>query len=218
VLIRTVGDVASTFLIYLALSRLPLADVTAITMSGPLLTVALAVMIYRERVSALRWIAILVGFAGVLLIVKPGASSFDPYMLVPLSMAALQAIREVATRSIPRRLPSIIVTLLTAGSVTAVSGVWSGFSGLPPLTAREALLIVTAGLTISAGYHLLVLAVRVAPLSTVAPFRYSAVLWSIPIGAAVFGHFPDALSLLGAAVVVASGLYIVRAPRGNIAA
>ena len=57
---------------------------------------------------------------------------------------------------------------------------------------------------------------RVAPLSTVAPFRYSAVLWSIPMGAAVFGHFPDALSLLGAAVVVASGLYIVRPARASI--
>jgi drug/metabolite transporter (DMT)-like permease len=110
------------------------------------------------------------------------------------------------------------VTLLTAGSVTAVSGVWSGFSGLPPLTTREALLIVTASLTISAGYHLLVLAVRVAPLSTVAPFRYSAVVWSIPMGAAVFGNFPDTLSLLGAAVVVASGLYIVRPARGSIGA
>jgi drug/metabolite transporter (DMT)-like permease len=215
-LIRTGGDVASTFLIYLALSHLPLANVTAITMSGPLLTVALAVVVYRENVSGARWIAILVGFAGVLLIVKPGSSRFDPYILVPLLMAALQAIREVATRSIPRRLPSILVTLVTAGSVTVASGVWSSLSGLPSLTARAALLIVTSGLAISAGYHLLVLAVRVAPLSTVTPFRYSAVLWSIPMGVVVFGNLPDALSLLGAAVVVMSGLYIVRPARGSI--
>jgi drug/metabolite transporter (DMT)-like permease len=217
-LIRTVGDVSSTFLIYLALSRLPLADVTAITMSGPLLTVALAVAVYRETVSAARWLAVLVGFAGVLLIVKPGSSSFDPYMLAPLSIAALQAVREVATRSLPRRLPSILVTLVTAASVTVVAGIWSGYSGLPSLTGHEALLIVTAGLTIGAGYHLLVLAVRVAPLSTVAPFRYSSVVWSIPMGAALFGNFPDALSLLGAAIVVASGLYIVRPSRGSIGA
>lgn len=198
----------ATLFYFTSLSVLPLADAAAIAFVMPLFLAALAVPMLGERLEGTRLAAILVGLAGALLIVRPGSSVFTFYALLPMAMALCNALYQILTRKMAG-LEHPLTTLLWGAIVGAVI-----FSAMAPFVwqaPREALhwaLLGLIGLLASVGHYLLIKAYDHAPATLLAPFSYSGLVWAMLLGFAVFGDFPDAWSLAGMAVIVASGMFL----------
>ncbi|MGJ3262237.1 MAG: DMT family transporter [Salinarimonas sp.] len=206
---RALLEALISFLFITALARAPLADLTAILQATPIIVTLLLVVLGLERVGWRRWVAILVGFAGVLLIVRPGTAGFDASALLALAAAVLVAVRDLMTRMIHADTPSIVVvftTTLTVAVVGPIIGTVAGEAWQPILRA-ESLILVAAAVLYGCGNIAVVLAFRRADISVVSPFRYASVAFALVIGFAVFGDFPDAIALAGFALVVGAGLY-----------
>lgn len=206
-LARGALNIVSASLFYLSLQSLPLAEATAIAFSAPLFVTALSVLVLKERVDGRRWLAVGAGFAGVLIIVRPGAASFQMAALLPLATAALYAIMMLTARAIDAA-ESMLTTMLyivvgqLVCSAVAVPAFWTPPAWLHlPFFAGIAL-FSTLGLTfITQGF-------RIGPASVVAPFDYTGLLWASLLGWLVWQDSPDVLDSLGAAFIVGSGLYI----------
>jgi drug/metabolite transporter (DMT)-like permease len=203
---------ASSLLFILGVSYLPMADATATSFVSPLLTTALAIPFLGEKVGIRRWAAVAIGLAGVLIVVRPGSSAFNPASVLPLLSAASWAMAMVITRKYSN--VDAIVTMLAYAAVT-------GFVVLTlaqPLVWRTPSLLelglgVFIGFASSAGQWLVVRAYRRASASVLAPFSYTQLVWSTMLGFAVFGAIPDGQTLLGASIIVASGLYTLHRER-----
>lgn len=202
------GVVSFTFVA--ALARLPLANVTAILQSTPLVLTALAVALGLERVGWRRFAAILVGFAGVLLIVRPSPEGFDRFAGLAFLSAALVAVRELITRSIAGHIPTVVVTLGTTGTVMAVGCALALVEAWRPLSEREVAFLAAAALFVTLGNLAIIKAYRIGELAVVSPFRYAVIPTSLAVGYAVFGELPDPISVAGIALIAASGLYTIR--------
>lgn len=208
VALRIMGEVVGTILFLQAIMHLPLANVSAIILSQPLAITFGAVLIFGEQVGWRRWLAIAAGFAGVLIIVKPGVEGFNQFTLLALASVAFYALRDLATKRIPADIPALFVTLLTTCVVTIVGGVIMVPLGgwIPPSNSALALLLLAAVLVLI-GYQCVIVALRAGDISAVAPFRYSQLLWAMLLGYLVFGDVPDGAMVLGASVIVLSGIY-----------
>jgi drug/metabolite transporter (DMT)-like permease len=189
-----------------AIRALPLADVHAVAASTPLFVTALAQPFLGEKVGPRRWAAVLAGMAGLIIVVRPGFDT-DLAMLIPLAGALLWAIYQIMVRKISRvdgpdttiLYTALIGLLVTAGLAPPV---W-----VAPSLADWGLLVAVA--LFGAGAHLaLIRALDAAPASVVQPFAYTLVVWAVLLGFLIFGDVPDLLTIVGAAVVVASGLYV----------
>ncbi len=208
VALRICGEIGGSALFLAAVSYLPLANVTAIVQSLPLAMTVGAVLLLGEPVGWRRWMAIAAGFVGVLVIVRPGAEGFSQYTLLALLSVAFYAMRDLVTKKIPADIPALFVSFLTTVAVTLVGallmvplGGWSALSG-PSL----GLLALAAVMTLI-GYQCTILALRVGDISAVAPFRYSQMLWAMLFGYLVFAEVPDHAMVIGATVIVLSGIY-----------
>lgn len=207
VLARAALEGIVAFLFITALARMPLADLTAIIQATPLILTLLCVLLGLERVGLRRWGAIAVGFAGVLLIVRPSASGLDAHAGLALLCALLVAGRDLAVRFVPAAVPSVVVALSSAAAA-GISGAVIGFGELWRLpSAGETGLLLAAAACVAIGNLAIIRSFRVGDASVVSPFRYSIVLMSIALGALVFGEWPDRLSVLGIALICSSGLY-----------
>jgi len=208
VLVRAAIDSLGTFLYLLALFNMPIANVTAVNLSVPLMLTICAAFLLREQVGWRRWSAVVAGFIGVLLVVQPAASGFNWFALVALAATATHAARDLLTRRIRSGIPSVIVTLSTAIVVTIASAGVSAIEGWQPLPMRELALLVVASAFLSGGYYLVIDCMRHGELSVVAPFRYTAMLWALLLGYLIWGDVPNLLAWFGIALLVGSGLYI----------
>jgi drug/metabolite transporter (DMT)-like permease len=208
VLLRASIDSLGTFLYLLALFNMPLANVTAVNLSVPLMLTICAAFILKEQVGWRRWSAVVVGFLGVLLVVQPTATGFNWFALVALAATGTHAARDLLTRRIRQGIPSVIVTLCTAIVVTIAAAIVSAIEGWQPLAWRELLLLILSSLFLSGGYYLVIDCMRHGELSVVAPFRYTAILWALMLGYFVWGDVPNLLAWLGIVLLVGSGLYI----------
>jgi len=213
VLIRAATDVTATFAYLIALFHIPIANATAINLSSPLLLTAFAAFVLREQVGWRRWSAVSIGFVGVLLIVRPTAEGFDGYALLAVVGVLFHTTRDLLTRRIDPRTPSIIVSLATALGVTVASAVGMTFEEVRMPTFGETTMLFFASIGLSLGYFLLIIATRAGEVSAVQPFRYMALVWALIAGWFVWGHLPDALGWLGYALLVASGLYVFHRER-----
>ncbi len=214
VLLRAGFDGFATLVYLTSLFHLPLANATAINMATPLFITLFAVVAFHERVGPSRWLAIAVGFTGVLLVVQPTAAGFNAYALLCLAGTLLHAARDLTTRVIDRRIPSILVTLSTAVAVTLLSGAWAALAGRwEPVSARQFGLLALASVFLSGGYYLLTVAMRAGEMSLVAPFRYAGLLFALVLGFAVWGDVPNALAWVGIAFLVGAGLVVLRSDR-----
>jgi drug/metabolite transporter (DMT)-like permease len=160
-----------------------------------------------ERVGWRRWGAIVVGFIGVLIVVRPGVTGFDMFSLLVLASVLCASVRDLTTRALPAVTPALLVTLATAIAVTvfgAALGLGEGWVQ-PSWTALFEL--AGAALLLSVGYFSLILALRVGEMSVTAVFRYVAVVFAIALGILIWGDVPDAFTLLGSAIIVGTGLY-----------
>ena len=174
---------------------------------SPLIITAMSVILYGEVVRWRRWSAIAVGFAGALFIVKPTSSAFDAWALLGVLCAFVSASRDLLTRRLDPRIPSIVVSFLAAVSVT-IAGFLLGLSETwSTMGLTETGLLAGAAVLLALGNFLIVLAFRGVEISVVAPFRYGILLWAGLAGYIVFGELPDAWSLVGAMLIVGSGLY-----------
>lgn len=212
---RALLDVASTFTYLYALFQMPLAEAVAINMVVPLIVVALAVVFLGEQVRWQRWAAVLVGFAGMLLVVRPGGNAFTWWAVLCMIGTVLNALRDIYTRWIPPVVPSLIITLATSLAVTATGLVLTTLEGWKPVGATNLGLLAGAAAFLAGGYYLTILSMRVGEVSMVSGFRYSALPAAALLGWAVWGHLPDAVASLGMLVVVAAGLYLLRRDKGE---
>jgi len=205
-ILRSLVLVAEIGMFILALRHLPLADAHAVAACTPLLVTALSVVMLREYVGLRRWAAIGVGFAGVLIIVRPGLGVFDPWALVVFAGAFLFAIYQVLTR-LASRSDRSDTSLLYTGVVGCVVLTAIGPFFWEPAGSIDWVLFMAAGLLGVTGHALFISALSLAPASVIQPFTYSLLVWATVVGYVIFGDFPDALTIVGALVIVASGLY-----------
>jgi drug/metabolite transporter (DMT)-like permease len=208
VAIRAIAEVGSTLCFLAALAQMPLANVSAILQALPLAVTMGAALFMNEPVGWRRWTAILVGFAGVLIIVRPGFEGFNSYAPLALLCVAFCAVRDLITRRIPDGIPTLAVSFATALFVTISGGVLVvPYGGWTEMTVSSTSLLFAAAVLLMVGYQFIIMAMRVGDISFVAPFRYTALIWALLIGFLVFREVPDNAMLVGAAIVVASGLY-----------
>ena len=210
--LRGMALVGSAALFIAGLGRLPLAEAAAISFISPAFITALSIPFLGEVVGIRRWAAVLVGLAGVLIVIRPGNGALQAAALFPLASAACWAVTIIVTRRMGT-LDRSETTLL-----------WSAWTGLLLLTALvpfdfvvpnagQVALGVGIGLAASTGQYVLILAYRRAAASLLAPFSYVQLLSSTLLGALVFGAVPDGMTLLGASVIIASGLYTIHRER-----
>ena len=210
--LRGVLLMADIWFFALALRTVPLGELQAITVVYPLLVTLFAIPILGEKVGVFRFVAVAVGFAGALVIVRPGGLPLDWGVGFALSSATLYAIYIVITRKV-----SQFDSAATSMTYTALIGlVMSGVVGVffwQPMGWGDFALVVTVMATTCAGHGLMVYALSMAPASVVQPFNYFSLPWAIGLSAVVFGHWIDAISLLGAAIIVAAGLVVMARER-----
>ncbi|MFM7335892.1 MAG: DMT family transporter [Tabrizicola sp.] len=205
--LRSLADVAATILFLEALLRMPLANLSAILQSLPLLITLAAALVYGDKIGWRRMTAILVGLVGVLIIIRPGTEGFDRWALLGVGSALCVVVRDLAVRPLQGQVPSAIVALGAAVGVTLMGWTGTVFQGWHSPTSWELVRVLGAGLFLIVGYITSVAAMRHGDIGLVAPFRYTSLLWAIVLGLIVFGDFPDGWTLLGAAIVVAAGLF-----------
>lgn len=210
VLLRSLGEVVATILYLIALFNMPIADISATYQIVPLMTTAAAAIFLAERVGWRRWIAIGMGFVGVIIIMRPGAGGFDVYFLVALASMAFITLRDLVTRRLDAAVPTLLVVTGATIGVWLLGLVLSFSETWVAPTTHDWTILTIAGALLVAGHGFMVLAMRNGAVAVVAPFRYAVVVYAILIGYFVWGDVPDAYMLTGTAIVVATGLYSFR--------
>lgn len=212
VVVRALFDLLATGLFIAALFHMPLPNVTAVMQAVPITATLMTMIVFKERVEAWQLGAIVVGLIGVLLIIKPGTSGFNPAVVLAAAAMVAVAIRDLVTRRIGPQIPSAVVTLTTAFLVMLGGALWSAVEGLAPMAPQTAATLALAAAFLIAGQLLMVQAVRVAGIAATTPFRYTNVVWALVLGWAVFGFIPDSLAFIGIVLIAGSGLYTILEP------
>lgn len=192
---------------YYCYRTMPLADVFGISFAAPLFVTALSVPILGEHVGWRRWSAVGIGFAGVLLMVQPGTGLFGPATWIALLATLLYALSLVFIRDLSRTESTISIVFFATLTIGCISGAMMPFQWVTP-RGSDMILLGVAGILGGMGQLAAAHAFRLAPAAVVAPFDYSALLYTALIGYAVWGDLPAPLFLCGALIVIASGLYI----------
>ena len=212
--------VAGASMMVLGLSLLPIATVITIMFVSPTFIAALSMPMLAERVGMSRWIAILAGFAGVLIVVRPGGAAFEWALLIPVAGSFVNALRDIMTRRLARTETSIGILFWSAIIVTAASAT-TAVSGWQPVSLDAVAWFAALGVLNAGAHFLLIEGYRLAEAAVVAPVRYTGLIWAVVLGYVVWGDLPDAWVVAGAAVIVASGVYMIRSesrPRPKIEA
>ena len=200
--------VASLSCLFVSLNYLPLAEATAINFTGPLFIVALSGPLLGERVDLGRWLAVSAGMAGALIVVRPGAEVFHWASMLPLVGAFFFALLNIVTRLL-RAADSTLTTLLhTFGVGSVLISLALPFVWVAP-TSSECVVFAAAGVLGFAAHFSIVRSLELADASRVAPLNYVRLVWAIGIGFVVFGDLPEATTVVGGAIIVASGLYVL---------
>ncbi len=215
-MIRTAGEVGAAYFFLSALFNMPIANATAILQALPL-TVALgAALILREPVGWRRFAAIGVGFLGVFLILRPGADGFNAWSLYAVAAVICVTIRDLAVRRMSLSVPSLTIALHASVGILVLAIVGALFTDWQPMAARHWAYLGGSVIFVMAAYLFGVMTMRVGDIGFVSPFRYTSLIAALVTGLLVFGEWPDQLTLIGAAIVVATGIYTLwreRIPR-----
>lgn len=205
--IRSSAEIGAAYFFLTALFNMPIANVTAILQALPLTVAVGAALVFREPLGWRRMSAILIGFVGMVLIVRPGTEGFSVWSLYALCAVFCVTVRDLSTRRLSADVPSMTVTLLAALTITAFSGIASTSVEWVALTPRLTALIVGASVLIISAYFFSIRVMRVGEISFIAPFRYTGLVLALILGWLVFGDWPTLLTLLGAGIIVATGLF-----------
>jgi drug/metabolite transporter (DMT)-like permease len=210
---RAAFEVVGSYGYLVALTHIPLAIVLAINMAVPLVIVPLAVLLLHERVGWRRWGALVVGFFGVLMVLQPGPEGVNWWALLALASTVVHAFRDVVTRRIPPAIPSVLITTLSAAALAAGSGAIVLFEGWRPVDPVALTSVTAAALMLGCGMYLLVVSTRIGEASVIAGFRYTAMVWGIALGYAIWGDLPDSAAWVGIALIVGAGVYAMHRER-----
>lgn len=211
ILLRSLGEIIATSAFVAAIVLTTLSSASAILQATPLAVTLGAALFLHEPVGWRRWTAIGVGFAGVLLIIRPGLEGFAPESLLAVIAVAGLALRDLAVRHVPPEVTSAQLSVWGFAIVVPTGLLMMLFMGTPPAVpeandlARLGAAFVVGGL----GYYAIVAATRTGDVAVVVPFRYTRLVFAMALGALAFGERPDALMLAGAALIVGAGLYTI---------
>jgi len=208
VIIRTLCELFGALFFVLAIALTPLSSASAIIQVMPLLVTIGAAIFFKEKVGWRRWTAVFVGFIGVLLILRPGFGSFMPASIFALLGATFLAGRDLATRAIEVKLPSVTISLYAflAFGVSGIMLIPFSSEMLVP-SSKDILFFAGASAFGVIAYYSIVIAARTGEMSVISPFRYSRLVFAMLLSIIVLSERPDMLTLLGAAIIVASGVY-----------
>lgn len=208
VIVRLVAEIGATLSFLSALPHLPLANISAVLQALPLAVTMGAALFLGEGVGWRRWLAIAVGFAGVLVIVRPGFEGFNAFSVLALVSVAFCALRDLATRQLPSRVPSLFVSTATSVAITITGAVTVvPYGGWSPMSGEVLAFLAGSAIFLIFGYQFVIMAMREGEVSFIAPFRYTALIWAISLSIVVFGDIPDLPMIVGASLIVLSGLY-----------
>jgi drug/metabolite transporter (DMT)-like permease len=207
VILRMASEVAASLLFLAALVHMPLANLSAIMQFLPLAVTLAAAVVFRQHIGWRRMTAILIGLAGVMLIIRPGPDGFDIWALMGLASVGFVVVRDLASSRISPAVSSVTVSVWSAIAVMVVGFAGAVLDGWHPVAGRDMGLIGFAAFFLVIGYICAVGSMRVGDIAVVAPFRYTALLWAILLGWILFDTLPDGWTLIGAGLVVATGIY-----------
>ena len=208
VIIRTICELLGAVFFVTAIALTPLSSATAILQIAPLLVTIGAVIFFKEKVGWRRWTAVFIGFIGVLLIVRPGFEGFMPASIFAILGSVFLAARDLATRAMQVKLPSVTIALY-AFIAFGISGIliipFNSPMVLP--TSNQIIYFIGASAFGVIAYYSLVISSRIGEMSVISPFRYSRIVFAMLLAIIILDENPDGLTLIGASIVVASGLY-----------
>jgi len=211
--VRVGAELAATALFFGALVNLEFANAQTILMLVPFAVTVVAALHLGEPVSTKQYITVVVGFVGVLLVVRPATGSFSWWSLAVVASAGFMVVREIATRRVDRDTPAVPIALLTAIGLTVLTGTISLFTGWGAITTTGALFVGLACCCLVVGYVFTIETVRVGDLSVSAPFRYTTLVGAVVIGSIFFDESFDAFAVIGCIAIIVAGVYSVRLDR-----
>jgi drug/metabolite transporter (DMT)-like permease len=220
VALRLTAEILASLAYISALGAMPLANTSAILQSLPLAVTLGAALFLGEQVGWRRWLAIVAGFAGVLIVIRPGPDGFSLAAIYVIASVVGAAARDLSTRKIRSDVPSIFISVVTAIAITVTGGALIvPMGGWQPMSLEVLGRLAAASVLLLVGYQTIVNAMRFGEISFIAPFRYTSLIWAIAIGFLFFGELPDFWMSVGVAIIVASGLYtFYRENRRKVAA
>ena len=204
---RALGEIIATVTYLLAMAHMPLATLVALMQSMPLATALAAVVIFRERLGRVQLIAILAGFLGVVVILRPGPDGISLWSLLVLVSVAACVLRDMSTRAMSPAMPTTMVAVFSATAVSVYGVVGWAFEGGIALDASMTLMLLVSSVTLAIGYCAGASAMRIGDVAAVAPFRYTSLIWAVVLDLLMFGLLPDAFTLIGGAIVIGAGLF-----------
>ena len=205
-ILRSVLSIIESGCFILSFRYLTLADAHSIASLTPVLVVALSAIILREHVSLKTWIAIFVGFVGVLIIMRPGLSLFDPKSLIPLAGAFFLSIYQIVTRKASEKDPNE-TSLFYTSIVGIILMSIIGYNFWQPLMENSFIYFIAIGFFFSLGLYFQIIALSMARAGIIQPFHYTLIFWAIILGYIFYDDFPDIPTLIGGLVITVSGVY-----------
>lgn len=205
--LRGLTEIVTSYFFLNALFNMPLGNLNAIMQVVPLVVTLGTVLVYREAVGWRRMLAILIGLGGVMLIIRPGAEGFNIWSLYALAAVLSVTVRDLVTRRLSPNVPGMAVTLGTTVAVMMAAGFASMTQEWAPITVPLASYIIGSAMFVITGYFFSIQVMRSGDVSFIAPFRYTGLIGAMIIGFLVFGEVPTTLTLIGAAIVIGTGLF-----------
>jgi drug/metabolite transporter (DMT)-like permease len=210
VLVRGTLEAVIALMFITALAGLALGDITAILQATPLVLTALSIAVLGQRAGAFEWAMVSLGFAGVLLIVQPGANAAAWSAGLAFLTAIMIAFRDLATRTLDPAIPTPVVALATTVLVCLLGWAAGPFEDWKPMTPILWLYVTCTAFLVAAANLLMVQAFRGVDLAVVSPFRYAVVIWAMAMGYWVWGDTPNAMAICGVALIVVCGVAVTR--------
>lgn len=208
-LLRALFELAATLAFMTGLSMLPIAVASTLGFASPIFLALLAAVVLKEHVGLDRWIVILVGFGGVMLITNPFSDSASWAVIFPIICAFFVALRDIAIRYVPSDIPSSQVAFMNAWVVMIGGGIYSIFQGWGEADLEWYLWFFGLGGALYCGYLFLIIGSRLGELSFIGPFKYISILIAIIYGYLIWGDEPTLSMLAGAAIIVISGIILL---------
>lgn len=206
---RAALTVCGTFMFIVALRGMPLAEVIAVTFAAPIFLTAMAPWFLREQVGWRRWLAVCVGFAGVIIIMRPSHAGLGLIPLLALGAAFCESLKDIVTRRMLVTEHSNAILVVSSASIM-LSGLISNPADWLPLPAQDLAVLAACGVMLGGAHFFLIEAYRYSEAIVVSPFKYTMVVWATLLGFLVWGEIPDGVALAGLTLVIGSGLYIFR--------
>lgn len=207
--LRGLAAVGSATCFITALRFVPLADAVAVTFVAPFIVTALGFFLLKEPVGIRRWIAVVIGFVGMLIVIRPGYGVFHPAIFLVVAAATFFALRQLLSRWLSGADSVVTTVAYTAIISFAITGITQMYVWVPPSGAKTVLVITALTLSAAVGEILIIRALDIAQSVVLAPSHYTVIIWSTLYGYLIFNDLPDQWTLIGCSIIIASGIYTI---------